>query len=201
MMHPDTFYHIFNRGNQRQLLFLREHNYPYFMGKISNTFINDIHLIAFCLMPNHFHLMAYTSLDFNYQQFSRRLGVMLRSYTRGLQNQEHFVGSLFQQNTRRKELKNPQDVYNCFQYIHQNPVNANLATKLEQWKYSSFNEYLNSTPKLCNVDLGRQLLDLPAKKHLFYQQSIAALKKSKSASIASIEFTLKKALHDMKNFP
>jgi len=176
MMHPDTFYHIFNRGNQRQLIFLRERNYLYFLDKIKSTFLDDTDIVAYCLMPNHFHLIAYTHLSFEYLPFSKRLGKMLSSYTRGLQNQQKFVGSLFQQNTRKKALLTQQDVYNCFQYVHQNPLKANLAERFDKWKYSSFLEYYNSKPKICNIVLGRRFLDLPLNPNLFYDLSLSHLR-------------------------
>jgi putative transposase len=173
MMYAETLYHIFNRGNQQQQIFFTDHNCIYFLKKIKKTFYGDIDLIAFCLMPNHFHLMVSTGVNFNYDSFSKRLAVMLRSYTRGLQRQENFVGSLFQQNTKKKELKQFQDAFNCFQYIHQNPVRAKLVQRPEEWLYSSFNEYLNSTPKYCNIDLGRKILDLPSNQAMFYKQSMS----------------------------
>jgi putative transposase len=181
MMYPNTFYHIYNRGNQRQRIYLQDRNYTYFLEKVRRVFINeisDIDLIAFCLMPNHFHLMAYTSDGFKFDSFSRRLAIMLRSYTRGVQVQQHFVGSLFQQNTRKKVLQFQQDAFNCFQYIHQNPVKADLVTNLEHWEYSSFNEYLFSAPNFCNVKLGRELLSLPSNRRQFYSQSKRIIKGS-----------------------
>lgn len=180
MMYPNTIYHMFNRGNQRQQIFLQERNYMYFLEKTRRTFINDIDLIAFCLMPNHFHFMVVTAEDFKYRPFSNRLAVLLRSYTRGIQNQQKFVGSLFQQNTKKKELPTVDDALNCFQYIHQNPLRANLVDSFEQWEYSSFNEYLFSSPAFCNVDLGRKLLRLPSQKERFYNQSVNAIKNPES---------------------
>lgn len=170
MMYPDTLYHMFNRGNQRQTIFLQERNYPYFLEKVRKTFVDDTDLIAYCLMPNHFHFMLSTSHQFRYDLFSRRLAVMLRSYTRGIQLQEKFVGSLFQQNTKKKELPQWHDAFSCFHYIHQNPIRAMLVERPEQWPYSSFNEYLFSAPDFCNINLGRKLLDLPSKGQSFYSQ-------------------------------
>lgn len=176
MMLPDTMYHMFNRGNQKQMIFLQEQNYDYFLEKIGKLFCADASLLAYCLMPNHFHFMALTKSDFDYGAFSSRLRTSLSSYTRGIQIQEKFSGSLFQQNTKRKELAKFSDAINCFHYIHQNPLKAKLVSSMEQWSYSSFNEYLFSQPALCNIELGRSLLELPAAPGLFYQQSQNMLK-------------------------
>jgi len=171
-MKADSLYHLFNRGNQRQPIFFQERNYYFFLEKIKKTFVNDIDLLAYCLMPNHFHLLAITSDAFDPSSFSSRLKTMLSSYTQALQKQQHFVGSLFQQNTKKKELPDFQDAFNCFQYIHQNPLKAKLVKQMEHWPHSSFKEYFNSKPKICNVSLGRKLLDLSPNPGEFYTQSI-----------------------------
>lgn len=162
---------MFNRGNQRQTIFLQERNYFYFLEKVRKTFVEGANLLAYCLMPNHFHFLLSTDHNFRSDPFSKRLAIMLRSYTRGIQMQEKFVGSLFQQNTKKKELPQQQDAFNCFQYIHQNPIKASLVERLEEWPFSSFNEYLLSAPDICSVDLGRKLLDLPSRRKAFYRQS------------------------------
>ncbi len=115
--------------------------------------------------------MVLTPPGFDYQRFSTKLGNLLSSYTRAIQIQENFVGSLFQQNTKKKELPHPFDATSCLHYIHQNPVRANLVSEAVQWKHSSFNEYLTSTPQFCNISLGRELLDLPTSPGDFLKYS------------------------------
>ena len=113
----------------------------------------------------------------DYQQnLSHAIGILLSSYTRAINKQEGRDGSLFRKETKSKngiidgfitiEGKNknlffkPDNHYaaTCFNYIHQNPVKANLCKKPEDWRYSSASDYAglrNGT--LCNQDLAKRL--------------------------------------------
>ena len=51
-------YHIFNQGNNRQNVFFNRENYLYFLKKIWKYIIPYCDVLAYCLMPNHFHLMV-----------------------------------------------------------------------------------------------------------------------------------------------
>lgn len=77
-------------------------------------------------------------------------------------NQKHNrSGSLFRQKTKAKLLSDHEQAFICFQYIHQNPVKADLVSKMEDYKYSSFNDYAKrSNRTLCNRRLATQYLDL-----------------------------------------
>ena len=52
-------YHIYNQGNNKQKIFFRRENYLYFLNKIHEYIIPYGDGLAWCLMPNHFHLMVY----------------------------------------------------------------------------------------------------------------------------------------------
>lgn len=54
---PGYFYHVYNRGNNRENLFYKPDNYVYFLQKY-DFYLNDyLETYAFCLLPNHFHLL------------------------------------------------------------------------------------------------------------------------------------------------
>lgn len=104
-MAPETFYHIYNRGNNRHKIFFQEKNYLYFLDKIRKHLLPHIHILAWCLMPNHFHLLVYSKADIVEKSFYNDLRIMLSSYTRAINKQENRIGSLFQQNTKIKLLE------------------------------------------------------------------------------------------------
>ena len=121
------------------------------------------------------------------KQISNGIAIILRSYAQAINKQENRTGSLFQQKTKAKNLSNINQsnvltknysiqrhfnnyAFLCFQYIHQNPINANLVNKLEDWHYSSFRDYSgmrNGT--LCNKELAEEIVNLD--KENFYTQS------------------------------
>jgi putative transposase len=82
------------------------------------------------------------------------------SYTKGVNQQQQRTGNLFQQKTKAKLVSDVQDYsLTAFFYIHRNPVEAKMVKKVEDWGYSSYQEY--TTPKkngLCNVMRAKDVL-------------------------------------------
>jgi putative transposase len=54
----EHIYHIYNRGNNKQLIFFKDENYRYFLRKARSSILPLADILAFCLMPNHFHFMV-----------------------------------------------------------------------------------------------------------------------------------------------
>ena len=117
-------YHIYNRGNNRDKIFYSHRNYVFFLEKV-NTYVSPYaDILAWCLMPNHFHLMVYVrevelipsnfltqAVVFNTftgslrvgiktRTLNQSIGIMLRSYTNAIQKQEGRIGALFQEETK-----------------------------------------------------------------------------------------------------
>jgi len=111
---PNHIYHIFNRGNNSQTLFFNRENYLFFLQKLKTYITPFADILAWCLMPNHFHLMVYTNrvtVQLSEQvspshQFTKErslndsVSILLRSYTRAINKQENKTGSLFQHRTK-----------------------------------------------------------------------------------------------------
>lgn len=107
------------------------------------------------------------------------IGILLRSYTRAINKQENRSGALFREETKAKDGWIPPLItdadykkfrfgavndygYQCFCYIHDNPKEANLASKSEDWPYSSARDYAGLRKgTLCNMALAKELLNLP----------------------------------------
>jgi len=176
---PTNIYHVYNRGNNRQNIFFNEGNYFYFLGKIRRHLLGQCDILAYCLMPNHFHLLVYTKEIFENNKMIRSIATILSSYTQAINNQENRVGNLFQQKTKAKLLENNADAINrnvdyaltCLNYIHQNPLRAGLVKNLEDWNFSSFNEFTGIKKNgFCNVTLAKQLIAIGDPED-FYKQS------------------------------
>lgn len=158
---PNEFYHIYNRGNRRLKVFFKEGNYDYFLSKVQKHICPYAQLMAFCLLPNHFHLLIKTKQDLFNQELNTQIGIMLRSYTRAINKQEGIYGSLFQQATKAKQIKSNDYLLNCFNYIHRNPLNDGLVKKLEDWRHSSFPFYIGKKESsLVDIEETNQYLGL-----------------------------------------
>jgi putative transposase len=120
-------YHIYNQGNDRVRIFFTHANYIFFLNKIKNHILPYADVLAWCLMPNHFHLMVYVhtleiysgkvlvdSLKNNPADLNDRpthkttinksIGTLESSYTRAINIQEDRSGSLFRIHTHAECL-------------------------------------------------------------------------------------------------
>ena len=97
------------------------------------------------------------------QKINKAIAIILRSYAQAINKQRKRTGSLFQQKTKAKEIDDSDEQYLlvCFNYIHQNPINAGLVSKMEDWGFSSFRDYAGLRKgTLCNKSLAQQLVSM-----------------------------------------
>ena len=172
---PNHIYHVFNRGNNKQLLFFNNENYLYFLRKIRTHLAPVCDILAYCLMPNHFHFLIHMNEEsakiavrksggIEVNKFSNGLRTVLSSYTRGVNIEQERTGTLFSQNTKVKPTFggtfNDDYAVWCFRYIHQNPVKARLVNFPDKWPFSSYIDYVGKrNGTLCNQHLAADLLD------------------------------------------
>jgi len=133
-------YHVFNRGNNRQDVFLERDNYLLFLRLIRKYMIEPgaVDLLAYCLMPNHYHLLLRLNVD----DLGGAMQPMLLSYTKSLNNRYRRTGSLFQGRFKAVLVEREAHWKYLTAYIHRNPVEGGLARSPEAWPYSSYREYL-----------------------------------------------------------
>ena len=131
-------------------------------------------------MPNHFHFEILAN-EKSCEIINRKpvatnvlteaFKLLLMSYTKALQKQRNFTGSLFQPKTKCSSVDDkPGYAVNAFHYIHQNALKAGLVKKMEDWEFSSFADYAGFRQgTLCNTALGKKLFSLDPKN--FYDHS------------------------------
>lgn len=170
---PGNLYHVYNQENNKQIIFSCEEDYIVFLRMVRKYISPCAEIIAYCLMPNHFHFLIYTDdrVDANIKQggllidpLTNGFRKLLSGYARIYNKNYNKTGSLFRQKTKYNCLSDTttstlkasaHDYYfNCFHYIHQNPLRAGLVSRLEDWEYSSFKDYaLLRNGTLCNKEL------------------------------------------------
>jgi putative transposase len=174
-----NFYHIFNRGNDKQRIFFQDRNYLYFIDKVKKYIVPNSNLIAWCLMPNHFHFLIQANLStlkvvkdtpIKINALTEGIRLLLSSYTKAIQKQESMTGNLFQQKTKFKCA----DEYltTAFHYIHQNPLRAGLVKQLENYPWSSFVDYYGvrsgdeNNSQICNQSVAYQFMSINQERFL-----------------------------------
>ncbi len=188
----ENIYHIYNRGNNKQSIFFTEGNYIYFLQKVRKYIIPHCDILAYALMPNHFHFLIHadertekqlTDLKMNRNVLSEGIRLLLSAYTKGINKQQERTGNLIQQNTKSKcvtEVSNMNGqgyATTCFHYIHQNPLMAGFVNKIEDWHYSSYRDYAGLRKgTLCNQQLAKELLGIQIddvkQKRIFSDESL-----------------------------
>lgn len=178
----DGIYHIYNRGVEKRNIFLDEQDYKIFLYYLKsyllpleqqdksklpsslkriNSFnlFEEIKLIAYCLMPNHFHLLVKQLSERAIVEFMKR---MSNAYVEYFNKKYDRQGSLFQ--GRYKASLVVEDVYFMYlsSYIHRNTLElfAKLSPrekikKMEEYSYSSYPDYLGkrNTPWVCRDEI------------------------------------------------
>ncbi len=187
-LEENNIYHVYNQGNDRQGIFFTRNDYLLFIKKIRTHLLPEADLIAYCLMPNHYHFLIYTSGhsceiiksgNINIQKLTNAIRILSSSYTNNINRQYGRSGSLFRQRTKFKILSSPEQgqslPFICFQYIHQNPLKAKLVKQMEDWEFSSFRDYAGMrNGSLCNYQLAERILDV--KRQGFVEESYSVIR-------------------------
>lgn len=169
---PEKCYHIFNHAVHNNLLFIQDTNYHYFLQQLMKhtQFVCDLY--AYCLMPNHFHLLAriknqeslieyfhtknqakdpqYNPDNFDKTTFDTHKFVMQQfqnfcnGYAQAFNRFANRKGVLFMDNLKRKVVKNEVYFTKLIHYIHYNPVHHGFCKDLNGWRFTSYHSFLDN---------------------------------------------------------
>lgn len=137
-----------------------------------------VQIIAYCLMPTHIHLVLKQMKNNGISIF---VGNILNSYTRYFNTSHHRKGPLWESKFQNVLVKIDEQLLHLTRYLHLNPVTAFLVEKPEEWKYSSYLEYIEQKDrKFCDF---KEILEIDSRYKKFvndrkdYQREIAKIKK------------------------
>ncbi len=165
-LESEKVYHIYNRANGNEKLFLNEEHYYLFLLKYGQYISPIVETLAYCLLPNHFHLMVkiknYKSLseslrlsesDITPQLISKQFGNLFSSYTQSFNKKYERKGSLFIPRFKRKEVTDSSYFTKLVAYIHTNPVKHGLVKDPIDWMFSSYHAYTSLKKSNVQTDL------------------------------------------------
>jgi putative transposase len=166
-LHFGQYYHIFNRGNNRENLFVQKRNYPYFMRLYSQHILPVAETFAYCLLPNHFHLLIRTRTEAEQRSYrdqqhnqigsiseiepismkilqpSRAFNNMFIAYARAFNKATNRTGVLFETPFHRKIITSDAYFYRLIVYIHLNPQKHGFVDDFRDWQWSSYRALLS----------------------------------------------------------
>ena len=142
------YYHVYNRGVEKRVIFQDEQDYAVFLnylkrylepphGSAPKSLTNEVDLITFCLMPNHFHLLAK---QITKNGITKLIRAVCTKYVMYFNRKYERVGTLFQGKYKAAMVDNDNYLLHLSRYIHLNP--AYPGSDPISYNYSSFSYYL-----------------------------------------------------------
>lgn len=150
-------YHILNRGNNKQKIFLKDQDYEAFAALIKEAKkLYPIKLFAYCLMPNHFHMIATPALA---EYLSKWMQWLMTSHVRRYNKHYNSVGHVWQGRFKSFIIQDNDYLINAIRYVEANPVRAGLVNTAKDWQWSSHKETIGEINR-CLIDIAP--IKLPA---------------------------------------
>lgn len=153
----DSFYHLYNRGINRQEIFRDNEDYETFLRILRYSLQKrgpcpiKVDLVAFSLMPNHFHFEIKQEEKYGIVKFIRKVISPYGSY---FNKKYERIGPLFQGRYRAKIIDSFQSLLHLSRYLHINQVEAGLVARPEDWLWNSYLDYLELKESgLCKKEL------------------------------------------------
>lgn len=159
------YYHIYNRGNEKEKIFLDEGDFNYFILKLNQNLFpsdfrktkfrtpplpeNSFSLVCYCLMPNHFHLLIKQNKEIRTSQLILRV---CTSFSKYFNKKYDRVGHLFQDQFKQEPVGDNSYLSWLSAYIHQNPKTSGLVEKTENYKWGSYQDYIDLSRGLIKCD-------------------------------------------------
>ena len=140
---PALLYHVIVRGNQRQKTFLNDQDYRAYLERLAKYRRKyDYSVYAYCLMPNHVHLL----LESSDQPLAKFMQGLQQSYSQYFNLRHHKVGHVFQGRYKAIICEKDEYLLELIRYIHLNPVRAGIVKRPERYGYSGHRVYLEGKP-------------------------------------------------------
>ena len=130
-------FHVLNRGVRRMRLFHKDGDYAAFEEVLVETqVLRPIRMLAYCLMPNHWHMVLWPEDDGQLGTFMQRLGI---THVRRWQEHRHCVGTghIYQGRYKSFPVQTDEHLLTVCRYVERNALRAGLVSRAQDWRWSS----------------------------------------------------------------
>ncbi|HOG48629.1 MAG TPA: hypothetical protein PLJ35_11665 [Anaerolineae bacterium] len=155
-LEPGQYYHVFNRGNNREDIFAETRNYGFFLRLYAHHVDAIADTFAYCLLRNHFHLLIRIKSEQDLLDLasppdphhlpSRRFANLFNAYARAFNQACDRTGALFQRPFRRVQVTSDAYFAQLVVYIHRNAQKHGFVRVFREWPHSSYHTLLTDQP-------------------------------------------------------
>lgn len=143
IVEPNGVYHVFSRGNNKEQIFWDDRDYQtflMFLGQVASRY--GWIVLAYCLMPNHVHLLVRVPAA----NLSQGMQFLNGAYSRTTNKRRGRVRHLFQNRFGSVHVQTDAHLLGEFRYVALNPVEAGLCRRPEEWRWSSYRATAGFSP-------------------------------------------------------
>ena len=141
---PGHYYHFYNRGAHRASIFKNHDNYLFVIRKLKEYSLKfNFAIIAYCLMPNHYHILMRQEGDILARLLPQRI---FNSYVKTYNHTFAHSGTLFEGAYKVDMINQESHLRHLCRYIHANPVKDGLVQHPADWQYSNYLEWMEQRP-------------------------------------------------------
>jgi len=134
----NVLYHIINRGNQKERIFLEESDYQEYLRILKHYKIKfRFKVFGYCLMPNHVHIMVELK---NPQDLAKIMQCLTQTYTKWFNKKYEKIGHLWQGRFKNMAIQKDDYLINCISYVEANPVRAGIVKCPADYLWSSYKD-------------------------------------------------------------
>ena len=142
--YPGAWYHVMNRGRRAEEIFTERNDYCLFLDLLQESSeLWNIKISAYCLMPNHYHMLLQTP-EGNLSRCMRHINGV---YTQRFNRSHQCDGQLFRGRFKSILVGGDSYLLQLMRYVHRNPLRAGLVEKLDEYPWSSHRGYLSESKK------------------------------------------------------
>ena len=138
-----SFIHVMVQGVNKEYIFYKEEYIERYLELINKYKENyNFTILAYCIMNNHAHFLVYTEDINDFGKFMQRVNLI---YAQMYNREEKRLGVLFRNRYQIEPIYDIKYLINCIKYIHNNPVKAKIVLRCQDYRYSSYKDYINNT--------------------------------------------------------
>ena len=136
-----SYFHVVVQGFEKNYIFKEAYFKDLYLSLLLKT-TNEykVEILSYCIMDNHAHVLLFCEKINEMSKYMRKVNTLFALAYNSANNR---VGYVFRDRFLSEPIRNEMYLYNCISYIHMNPVEANMVSNPCEYRYSSYNDFIN----------------------------------------------------------